>query len=102
MNKYQEKGMSGALEKKLNAHSQFFQTGLALGWPGLIVLLALTIGVILWAIRARVGIIVIVGGLLTINMIPESMLQLQAGTMYVGFLYSILLFSADRKVFLPD
>lgn len=102
MNKYEESGMTGAFEKKLNAHSQFFQTGLALGWLGLAVLLTLTLGVVLWAIRARLGIIVIVGGLLTINMIPESMLQLQAGTMYVGFLYSILLFSADRKVFLPD
>jgi O-antigen ligase len=102
MNKYEESGMTGAFEKKLNAHSQFFQTGLALGWLGLAVLLTLTLGVVLWAIRARLGIIVIVGGLLTINMIPESILQLQAGTMYVGFLYSILLFSADRKVFLPD
>jgi hypothetical protein len=35
------------------------------------------------------------------NCLPESMLEVQAGTLYFGFFYSLLLLSANRSCLTP-
>jgi hypothetical protein len=101
MLKYSEKGMTGAYEKKFNAHSQFFQTGIALGLLGMGLLVAIFLSAFVWSIRKRYGFIVLFTSILVFNFIPESMLQLQAGTLFVGFFYSLVLFAADHRVLSP-
>lgn len=101
MNKYAERGMTGAHDKKLNAHNQFFQTGIALGLPGLILLTGIFLAGFTWSIRKRFGFGALLTILLLFNFIPESMLQVQAGTLFFGFFYSLVLFAADRKLLSP-
>jgi O-antigen ligase len=101
MKKYEAAGMTGAYEKKLNAHSQYFQTGIALGIPGLLILLGIFLVAFTWSVRSRYGFCALLTILLAFNFIPESMLQTQAGTLFMGFFYSLILFAADKKVLSP-
>lgn len=101
MKKYDAAGMTGAKEKRLNAHSQFFQTGIALGLPGLVVLAGIFLAAFTIAVRRRYGFAALLTLLLAFNFIPESMLQLQAGTFLFGFFFSFILFAADTAVISP-
>jgi O-antigen ligase len=101
MKKYEEAGMTGAYEKRLNAHSQFFQTGIALGLPGMVILFGIFLAAFTIAVRRRYGFAALLTVLLAFNFIPESMLQLQAGTFFFGFFFSFILFTADTAVISP-
>lgn len=101
MRKYAERGMTGAVEKRLNAHCQFFQTGIALGIVGVTLLSTIFLSSFVWGIRNRFGFVALFTMLIVFNCIPESMLQVQAGTLFVGFFYSLFLFAADRQVLSP-
>jgi O-antigen ligase len=101
MKKYSEAGMTGAQEKRLNAHSQYFQTGIALGLPGLVLLCGIFLAAFTVAVRRRYGFAALLTVLLAFNFIPESMLQLQAGTFLFGFFFSFILFAADTAVISP-
>jgi hypothetical protein len=101
MQEYQVRAMTGAQEKKLNAHSQLFQTTIAIGIPGLILLLLLFALPIVWGIRRQFGFLVLFACLFFVNMIPESMFQLQAGVTFFSFFYSLFLFSIDRRCLSP-
>jgi O-antigen ligase len=101
MKKYADAGMTGAYGKKLNAHSQYFQTGIALGLPGLVLLVGILLASFTWSVRRRYGFAALFTVLLTFNFIPESMLQLQAGTFLFGFLFCFILFTADPAVISP-
>lgn len=99
--KYDAKGMTGAKEKHLNAHNQFFQTGIALGLPGMVVLAGIFVAGFAICVRNRFGAGALFTALLVFNFIPESMLQIQAGTLFVGFFYSLVLFAADKNLLSP-
>jgi hypothetical protein len=93
--------MTGAADKHLNAHSQFFQTTIATGWAGLAAFLLIVAGPVVWGLRNRYGFAVLFGLLFLFNCLPESMLEVQAGTLYFGFFYSLLLLSANRSCLTP-
>ncbi len=101
MARYQTAGMTGAYEKKLNAHSQFFQTGIALGLPGMVILFGIFLGAFTIGVRRRYGFAALLSCLILFNFIPESMLQVQAGTFLMGFFFSFILFAADPAVLSP-
>jgi O-antigen ligase len=90
---YKAIGAVHALERKLNAHNQFLQTFAALGIPGLLVL-ALLFVVPLRALLLRKGedralkalFLVVV----TLNFSVESMLEVQAGALFTGFMLWVL------------
>jgi O-antigen ligase len=98
---YTIRGMTGAADKHLNAHSQFFQTTIATGWAGLAAFLLIVAGPVVWGLRNRYGFAVLFGLLFLFNCLPESMLEVQAGTLYFGFFYSLLLLSANRSCLTP-
>jgi O-antigen ligase len=88
---YEEKGMTGALEHKLNAHNQFFQTAIGMGMIGLSNLLLLVAGLIVYGIRKKNNLILFFGLLIAINFSVESMLQTSAGTVFfVFFMYFLI------------
>jgi O-antigen ligase len=90
---YEKKGLTGALEHKLNAHDQFFQTAIGMGIIGLINLLVLVFGLIVYGIRKKNNLVLFFGLLITINFIVESMLQTSAGTVFfVFFMYFLIIF----------
>lgn len=93
---YDAEGMTGANEKKLNSHNQFLQSTMGLGIPGLIVLLALTIGVLIIGLVERDLLKWLFGFLVVLNFAVESMLETQAGTLF--FLFFMVLLSVPMKL----
>lgn len=89
--KYKEKGMTGALDRSLNAHSQFKQTTIALGWTGLLVLLLVFIYPLVFALKRREGLVVFFLLLVSLNLLVESMFEVQGGVVFFAVLYSFLL-----------
>lgn len=98
---YAHRGMTGALHKHLNAHSQILQTLLATGWLGLISLLLIIIGPLLLGIRRQYGFVVLFFSLFLLNCFPESMLEVQAGALFFGLFYSLFLYSVDKRCLTP-
>lgn len=87
---YEENGLAGALENKLNAHNQFFQTAIGMGIIGLLNLLLLTIGLIIYGLRKKRNLIFFFALLITCNFMVESMLQTSAGTVFYVFFLCFL------------
>lgn len=99
--KYKEKGMTGAyrvdeatgeVTTVLNAHNQFLQSFVALGIGGLLLLLA-TLLVPLWYGWKKRNLLLMTFTLIVVlNLLTESMLEREAGTMFVGFFLALLAF----------
>ena len=89
---YKQNGLTAAYAKKLNAHSQYFQTGVGLGLLGLLSLLALFI-VPLLENRKKIVLFFIL--IIALNFLTESMLQTMAGCIFLGYFYSIICFKDD-------
>jgi O-antigen ligase len=89
---YQKENRSLVYNMRLNAHNQFLQTYIALGILGVLLLLS---GLVLpgWlAIRRHHFIYFSFLLVFTINILVESMLEVQAGVIYYAF-FNALLFS---------
>jgi O-antigen ligase len=87
---YKQKGMEGALEHHLNAHNQYLQTTIGLGFLGGILLVVLTLGPVVFGIFRKNGLAVLFGLLIILNFAVESMLQTQAGTLFFVFFFALL------------
>ncbi|MEO5644963.1 MAG: O-antigen ligase family protein [Bacteroidia bacterium] len=98
---YKSRGMTGAVQKNLNAHSQFFETSVQSGIPGLILLLLLFLVPIAYGFRRQFGFMVLTASLIFLNFLPEAMLESQSGVIFICFFYCLILFSIDRKVLSP-
>ena len=86
---YEQAGLSGALEHRFNAHNQYLQSFIGMGLPGLLLLLVLTFGQVLDAIRTKNTLLLVFGVLLVMNFMVESMLQTVAGVLYVALFYCL-------------
>jgi len=90
LERYALNGYTGLLEKKLNAHNQFLQTAIAIGYPGV----ALLLGILIYSIyihakkRSMIGTAFTI--IIIINFLFESMLETQAGVIFFAFFYSLL------------
>lgn len=93
--KYKEEGLTGAYEKNLNAHNQFFQTAVAIGWPGLIVLIASMVGLAVKALRTGDPDGWALAAILIFSFITEAMLETQAGVIFFSF---FVVFLAYRSI----
>lgn len=82
---YAAHGYVEPLRKQLNAHDQYLNTAVALGIGGVALLLA-TVLVPLWAaVRRKEGLLLAFLLLNALNWTVESMLEVQAGVMFLGF-----------------
>jgi O-antigen ligase len=89
--RYRQNGLTGALEHNLNTHNQFFQTTIALGVVGLIVLVILTAGVLVYAVMKKDTLLILFSIIILLNFLVESMLQTQAGVLFfTGFLCMLI------------
>lgn len=95
--KYFENNLSGAYEHRLNAHNQYFQTLLGMGYLGFLILLTLTLGLSIWGLLKQNVLIGLAGLIFTLNFCVESMLQTSAGNL--GFVFILVLLTAfyDKK-----
>jgi O-antigen ligase len=97
LKKYKEKGMTGAYNEKLNAHNQFLQTFIALGLPGIILLLSSIIFPSILAFRKKNFIYLTFLIIIFINFLTESMLETIAGVMFYASFNSLLIVNVYRK-----
>jgi hypothetical protein len=83
---YQKAGFTYGAERKLNAHNQFLQTVLAVGIPGLLLLL----WVFAEAIRNREPVFIAWMLVFSLNALTESVLETQKGVLFVSVFYALL------------
>lgn len=94
--KYQEKNIKHALEYKLNAHNQYLQTFMTLGFPGFLTLLLMLFLPSVAALRRKQLLYFAFLLLFAINISVESMFETQAGVVWYAF-FNMVLFCDSRK-----
>jgi len=87
---YADRQYTYPLEHRLNAHSQFLQTAVALGIPAALVLLASVLVPLVFAFRRRQHLFAAFLVLTAINWSVESMLEVQAGVIFFVFFAALL------------
>ncbi|MCA0429315.1 MAG: O-antigen ligase family protein [Bacteroidetes bacterium] len=92
---YAKYGLTGALDHKLNAHNQFFQTGIGLGILGVLPLLVLLMFGLYKTIKTNF-ILFVLSLLIILNFLTESMLQSAAGVLFFCF-FTNLFFNFNSK-----
>lgn len=90
---YHIRGMKGAEELRLNAHSVFYQVFIALGIVGFLLLLLNLFIPIRQAFKFKGHIYVLFLGLILLNFLTESMLNTQAGVIFYAFFNTLLCLS---------
>ncbi len=98
MKAYKENGMTGAINLKLNCHNQFYETALAIGIHGLLVLIIFLLYILITAIRKRNFLLLWVAVIIIINLFFESMFETQAGVIFFVFFSGLLLTSVPEVV----
>lgn len=93
MNQYRADGMTGVLREKLNTHNQYLQVMVAVGIPGILILLANLLIPAFISIREKRFVYAMFLLILILNFLTESMLEQQAGTMFYGLMNSLLMFN---------
>ncbi len=93
MNQYKADGMTGIYHEKLNTHNQYLQTMVAVGIPGILILLANFLVPVFISIKEKRFVYFLFLLILILNFLTESMLEQQAGTMFYGLLNSLLMFN---------
>jgi O-antigen ligase len=97
--KYEEKGILQALKENLNAHSQYLQTFIALGFVGFILLLSCLVFPSIHAFNKGNILIILFIALFAFHILVESMLERQAGVVFFAFFYSFFLSKLPEKSF---
>ncbi|MCL4281260.1 MAG: O-antigen ligase family protein [Flavobacteriales bacterium] len=90
MDCYRTKGATAAVEHNLNSHSQVLQSGVALGWPGFLLVCALMFVPLVMGIVRKDPFLAIFALLFIINGAIESVLEVQAGVVFFILFYVVL------------
>ncbi|MDX2173768.1 MAG: O-antigen ligase family protein [Bacteroidota bacterium] len=97
-NSYQQNGITGALEHKLNAHNQFMQTFIGMGIVGFFSLLLITLWQLIKSIIKKHFLLFIFSLLIILNFLVESMLQSMSGTLFFVFFYCIFNLTSIKQI----
>ncbi len=97
MKEYKVRNMTGALENKLNAHSQFLETFIGQGIAGISLLLLLFLIPFIKSIKTKNWLIFSYVIIVALNFLTESMLNTQAGVVFFAFFYSFFATSNNKK-----
>lgn len=93
INAYKTKNIHAALESKLNAHNQYLQTFVSLGIPGFLVLLAMLLIPAWMSLKRNQYLFFSFLLLFAINIMVESMLEVQQGVIFYAFFNALLCWS---------
>ena len=96
IHKYEEKGYWGAFEKKLNAHNQFYQSIISVGYIGVIPFLLFFAIYFINGIMSRSLLKILFVVLSLFVFLFESYLQTQAGVFFIA-IFSVLFFIMPNK-----
>jgi O-antigen ligase len=93
LKKYNENNIQSAFEQKLNSHNQYFQTFIALGLAGFLILVSLLFCPAWLSFRQGDYIYFFFLLVFGINIFVESMLEIQQGIIFYSFFNSFLFWS---------
>lgn len=93
---YEKRGMTGALEHKLNAHNEYYQVFVSLGMIGFILLILSLLLPLYSAFTSSNAIYILFLLIIILNFLPESMLETQAGVIFYAFFNSVLCFNSNE------
>ena len=99
---YEKEGMTGAFEHKLNAHNQYFQTFIGMGFIGFILLLLLTVLPLFFSMLKQHFYELLFWVLIVLNFFVESMLQTAAGVLFFAFFYCFITNTDERLLINED
>jgi O-antigen ligase len=94
---YREKGAEAAIAHRLNSHSQVLQSGVALGWPGMLLVAALMLVPLIVGMRRKDPFLAIFALLFILNGAIESVLEVQAGVVFF-ILFFVTLVHRPRTI----
>lgn len=97
LTEYAKRNMSGALEKKLNAHNQFLETAIGQGIVGLLVLFLVFFIPFIRAYKNNNIAWMLFLVLSAFNFLFESMLNTQMGVFFFAYFYSFFIFEHKLK-----
>lgn len=95
MKEYQNRGMTGAIEFKLNAHNEFYQAFVSLGLIGFLILIADLLFPLWYSINSSNMVYTLFLIVIILNFFTESMFERQAGVMFYAFFNSLLCFNSS-------
>lgn len=95
---YEENGITGALDHHLNAHNQFLQTFLGMGFFGFLLLLYLSLGELIKGIGKKNVMLSYFSLLICLNFLVESMLQAVAGTLFFAFFFCLFNLIEEKRM----
>ena len=92
---YAKNNFQTGIDRNYSPHNQYLQTGSALGITGLLVLLMLLFLPAYQSWHSKLPLPFMFLFILSVNLLAESMLEVQAGVLFTGFFYG-LFFSTDK------
>ena len=92
-----KKGNPSFAEKQYNPHNQFLQTQLEIGIVGLLILIFITIGGIIYGVKKRNMLLIVLFSSLLLNSLFESMLQLQAGIIFYLYFFMLIIIAEQSN-----
>lgn len=93
LNAYKAENFQAALESKLNAHNQYLQTFVSLGITGFLTLLAMILIPAWMSVKRNHYIFFSFLLLFAVNILVESMLEIQQGVIFYAFFNTLLFWS---------
>jgi O-antigen ligase len=95
---YEKNNFEVAIIYKFNPHNQYLETALAIGIPGLLVLLCWMFTLFLLGIKTGDWLLFSFGSVVSVSMITESMLERQWGVVFIA-IFSAMLITWNLKYF---
>ena len=92
MAEYKKRYISNAYLHRLNAHNQYFQTFIAIGFFGFIILIVSLVFPAFVSIKNRNILYLLFLFLISFNFLFESMLERQAGVVFYAFFNSLMFY----------
>lgn len=86
MREYYKHSYTGYAERRLNPHQQFLQTGISIGWLGILTLLILFVWLIISSFKTE-NLALFIGAIcISVSCLFESMLERQVGVIFLSIL----------------
>ena len=95
---YEQNGLTGAFQHKLNAHNQYFQTFIGMGLVGFVILILLTFGQMVKGLLTKQFMLFYFSLLIILNFQVESMLQAVAGVLFFAFFFCLFNLVDEKQI----
>lgn len=97
LKEYEKRGMTGAVEHRLNAHNEFYQVFVSVGLIGFIIFCLQLFVPFAVSIKEKKFIYTFFLLIILLNFLTESMLEAEAGVIFYAFFNSVLCFTLLTK-----